>query len=117
MNQSVELMVSKIEELIGAVGGKIEEYYPYVVRQCIVEGIINLATIAIGSIFLYIGLKLGQRANWDENSWHWVACCIAGGVILFFSLMIFFMRGLPQLINPHYCAVKDILEMGRGLIK
>ena len=68
MEQSVQLIVSKIEELIVATGGKVQIFYPYVVKQQIIYGLVILGELIISIILLSVGLKIGTKCKWEGES-------------------------------------------------
>ena len=105
MEQLVKLVVSKIEELIGVVGGKIEAYYPYVVKQQVTKGVSLLVFMALLSIVLVFCVKLEKKNSHYKGLW------VGAAIFLFIAIIMFVFEGFPRLINPHFYAVKDILEM------
>ena len=114
MEKSVELIVSKIEELIQAVGGGIKIYYPYVVRQQIIEGLSWLLGMIMCSIILWCGTKILIQPTSPDKEWKDIigGALILIGIIIFFLLLITFLTdGIGRLLNPHYFAVRDILSM------
>ncbi len=120
MEGTVALILNKLEELIVAVGGKIEVFYPYVVKQVIIEGVLQLVGLLVSIGMLVLGLYLGSKNEWsDSNSISMMGFLLSiiggiGAVVLFTFL---WAGGLLQLINPHYYAVQRILEIGQGLLK
>lgn len=119
MNESIQLIVSKIEELIVAVGGRVQSYYPYVVKQQIIQGIISIMLLVVSIIFLIIGLTLGHKIKWEETHFHFgeaIVLTIIGGVGTFIFFVYAFVEGIPRLLNTHYFAVQKVIEIGSQLI-
>jgi len=120
MEGTAMLILNKLEELIVAVGGKIEAFYPYVVRQVIVEGVLYLVGLLMSIVVLLSGIHLGNKSEWDGDSFQgnagFVLIFIGGFATLFSSIMTLSL-GLSRMINPHYYAVQRILEIGQGLLK
>lgn len=121
MSESVQLIVTKIEELIIATGGKIQAYYPYVVKQQIIGAVANLIALLLSIGLVFLGIGLVRRV--DDWSGPQVKSVIAlllsvfGIFLLSLTLVQFSTEGIGQLLNPHYFAVQDILKMGSDLIK
>ena len=114
MNESVELIVAKIEELIIATGGKIEAYYPYVVREMIIGAVLPIIGMFIAIPLLIKGIREGERKNWEDGAYF--GFVIAGGIGSVLSVLTSFAY-FSQLLNPHYHAVQRIIEMGSNLVK
>jgi len=120
MEGTAALILNKLEELIVAVGGKIEVFYPYVVRQVIIEGILYLGVPLIAISILIMGINLGNRSEWDSDSLCGISgsmLAIVGGIATFVTSIMLLSEGLPRIINPHYYAVQRILEMGQSLLR
>ena len=119
MNQSVQLIVSKIEELIVAVGGKVEAFYPYVVRQVVGEGVLYLVGLVISIIVLVLGIRMGIKGEWEDcaQGISGLVLTVMGSITTIVLLMAVMCEGILQIINPHYYAIQRILEIGQGLLK
>ena len=119
MEQSVSLIIAKIEELILAAGGGVRVYYPYVVRQVILEPLLSLIGFVMASIVCAIGFKTGCKNKWDDNTvigFVAVVTVFIGAIGMLVGL-VGFLFSLSQLLNPHYHAVERIISMGTSLIK
>ena len=115
MESTIQLIVSKMEELIQATGGKIEIFYPYVVKQIMTEGIICVGSLIMSIILCRVVLWLYKKY---PNILDIMEGLLVFSVILIIiCILLSICIGLPQLINPHYYAVKRILELGSGLLK
>lgn len=118
---SVALILTKLDELIRAVGGKIETFYPYVVRQVVIIGAIQIFFFVLSIVCLSIGLPLClNKKNWecsDPNGYGILGMCLAaiGGIVLLVSLINFAIDGI-YFLNPNYFAVRNILEIGKNLL-
>ena len=114
MQESIGLIIAKIEELIIATGGGVKVFYPYVVREMILTGVIPLITLCVSIPLVIFGIKEGEKVTGKEG-W-WLGALIPGLLGILYSLLGFFIN-LSCLLNPHYHAVQRILEMGSSLIK
>ena len=122
METSIQLIVSKIEELIIASGGKIQAFYPYVVKQQMIIGATWLVGIVLTVIFASLGIRWVVWGKWDcdepadaKTVIGIVFCFLA--VVGMLVVLISCTEGLGRLINPHYWAVQAIFDMGGKLIK
>jgi len=118
--ESVALVVSKVEELIRAAGGKVEAFYPYLVRQALIAGYFSLfgmclAMICILSIFAVL---LSGKSTYDERysaftGWGFTA--IGFGVIAFISLLCATGGSVTFLavFNPNFYAVKLLMGLAK----
>ena len=66
-----------------------------------------------------VGLKIGFKSDWsDKKASISIPLSIIGGIGTFISLICFLTEGaIFKLLNPHYYAVKAIIEMGSRLIR
>ena len=119
MEQSVSLILEKLDQLIVAVGGSVEAFYPYVVKQQIIWGVTTII-LTIFSLFLAgVGFYCGHKANWEETplgAFGFIATLV-GGLLFVVGFGTLWAYGIGQLLNPNYYAVKNILEIGETLIK
>lgn len=125
MEGTIQLIIGKIEELIRVAGGKVELFYPYVLRQQYVVAIKMFMCMVISLFIALIGIKWGLK----EGKWNkWgeaedlktrigVIFLSVGGSLLVIFTFAFVYDFLPRLLNPHFYAVKDLLELGKTLIK
>lgn len=118
---NVQLIVTKIEELIKAAGGKIEGFYPYVVKQAIIAGWVNLIGLCFSLVCWVVffirmtSSKPKVDGNNDCPNREGVLCIVWGVLGLFSSLASTFNSiNLLALFNPNFYAVKILLNMVRG---
>ena len=119
MDASIGLIVSKIEELIIATGGKIQAFYPYVLRQQYIYGFLQLGIWLLSILAIVYGLITSTKHYWDNSDKSNIGelFLIWGGIIFIITLIFLITDGLGRLLNPHYFAVQDLIELGSKLIK
>lgn len=103
------------EELIVVCGGKVQAFYPYVMRQQWLEGITSLGVFMISVIIFIIGLKL-ETENDCQPILKWFLIGI-GGFMGLVSFLYLWLEGFLKLFNPNFYAVQAIIEIGSKLIK
>jgi len=122
MNESVGLIVAKIEQLIVATQGKVEAFYPIVRKQIVMEGYMSLFSLVLFLVFLLVAiLKCFKKGNWDSSgdptTPYAVVWAIIGVICVVGSTVSFLTFNPMKILNPDYYAVKTILELGQSLIK
>jgi len=120
---SVGLILGKLDELIKATAGQVTAYYPYVVRQQIIEGITSVVFLLIGILLFGTGVLSINEKNWNQEgnptrplAIVFLVIGIIGFVFTLVGIIDASGGGLTKLFNPNYYAVKDIIEIGKGLI-
>jgi hypothetical protein len=124
METSVALIVSKIEQLIVAVGGKVEAFYPIVKKQVIIEG--WMALIGLCASLLLVIFNFGKcfaKGSWDEDGSPKDAVVMVSAALLIVgaaSSIVFLIvntQYVLAILNPDYYAVQRIVELGKGIVK
>ncbi|OGC77241.1 hypothetical protein A2619_04470 [candidate division WWE3 bacterium RIFOXYD1_FULL_39_9] len=117
----VELVTNYLDKIAEKIGVTVEQVWPWLVKQQIVEAysalilfgffiILTLITIA----FLFIGDKY-KLFDWDEGNkyvYFFSILCIASLIGLIAS-GIATISEVPDLFNPEYQALKDLIRMAR----
>ena len=118
MNESVSLIVIKIEELIRVCAGQVQAFYPIVLRQQIIQAIIPMVILPIALFLTPLLIKFSKKVDWENDN---VYCplVILFGVILTVGIIygtIGTLMGIGMLLNPNYYAVQDLFNIGSRLI-
>ena len=118
MNESVGLIVTKIEELIRACAGQVTAFYPIVKQQQIIQAIMPMIILPISILMIPIVLKLEKKADWNGGN---VYCFLTIIIGIFTALGLMWgiigsVSGISTLLNPDYYAVQDLFNLGKTLI-
>ena len=121
INESVGLIVDKLGELIKACGGEIRTYYPYVFKQQIIMGWVEvIALIFLPFVYWGIFTLWGKDCISDSGNptLKGVIAIVLSLFGLVYTLMVLFsVEIIFALFNPHYYAVQKIIELGKSLLK
>ena len=102
-----------IKELASALKVPAEHVYQILVKQQVVEGIVNLIVVII-LLLLTTGLSFWAYKAFDEDSEAQFAAALISllivGILFIIFTVTFFSEGLPHWLNPEYGALKEILE-------
>lgn len=118
----MEKMVDKWLEVVAEkLGLGIEHFWPIIVRQQVIEGLITIAFFFVCvTIFLWLMRKvLILREKWDPNNPKWTEeetkyfiCSIFAATffILSFAVIVSIIadNAITHIINPEYHAIMDI---------
>jgi len=104
MQESVKLVLDKVELLCQTLGMKATEFFPYAVKQQILQG---WMFVLIGIISVISGVILYKKGK-DTSDASPIFIMLYG--IGFISLLSFGV-GITRVLNPEYSAVMGILEM------
>ena len=119
MEKSVELILAKLDELIVSAGGQISGFYPYVMKQQFIIGLTLLLTFLVLGVFTIISTVV-IRKKWQliyaKDLEPVIMVPIISGISSGFLLVAFLVQGLGRFINPHYFAVRTIVEMAQNIL-
>ena len=111
--ETVQLVLGKLDGVIKSVGGKLGEFYPYAVRQQTVEGMIFvLATVLVVSILvagIIWTIKHWEKLTDDDMEGVALGVITFLGIVSFVLTIISMSDGIPRLLNPHFYAVENLL--------
>lgn len=135
-DSSVQLVMSKLEQFCSGLGMKVEQFFPYLIKQQEVifyMGLVQtMMTIVLSLICIFLFYKAlkgamnsGHHFNPEKHGSDAVASVImivtgvAGIIFLVASiiLIIDFPSLLSRLLNPEFYAVRQAMEMAGNLFK
>jgi hypothetical protein len=116
--ESVVLVVSKLEELIVGVGGKIEAVYPYLVKQALIAGYLSLFGICLGVVFILSALTIlfSNKPKFQDDYPTGYGVAIMGFVFMGLVFLIASTVGnitFIAIFNPDFYAIKLLMGMLR----
>ena len=94
-------------------------YYPYVVRQQVLTGITEITCICLSILmFFCLGKYCLSKSNGNMDSGYTFTGMLVNGlaIIALIIATLTFSTLISQIINPHYYAVKEVIEIGSKLI-
>ena len=109
-------VLAKIDALAAKIGITVEQIWPWMIRQQYVEAIyysvLAILGIIVSSIILITTIKYWEKifANDCEVG------CVVGNVLFIgftFVLVIMAIVAIPNIFNPEYWALKDLIRMIR----
>ena len=115
----VEMVLVKLEELVIAAGGQLQNFYPCAVRQQFILGAIAGVSFLALLLITIISAKL-VRKHWDylyKKDMEWlIAVPINTGIASLITSIVFIVEGIPRLLNSHFYAVQEIINMAKNLL-
>ncbi len=108
--ENTTIIAEKLEELIAAAGSKVEQAWPYLMKQAYVEGWcwigVTVFVLCIAAIMLVLAIK--ETGDMEEFTGPaGVAALIIGGFMGLGAIL----AGIPHLLNPEYYAIQDLLNI------
>lgn len=122
MDKSIILILEKFDQLLLVAGAKIQGFYPYVLQQQYIIAWIGIGAVITSGIVLAGCILYASKKgdNFDPNKGFLDVASIVIGftavIICIVAVAIVICDGVPRLINPHYYAVKEVLDMVRTAI-
>jgi len=111
--ETIDYAILKLGELGDALTPTAQKGWDILVRQHIIMGIVPWACFLFFGCALYFlqkGLKkqLGSDVSIEDNP-AWLILTILFGVGVIGTFMYGVIDGLPQMLNPEYYAIKELL--------
>lgn len=108
MDESVKLIVEKLEQLAVALQINISEIFPYFVLKARIGAILVSILFPVGTFILYRLTKKALADEWEEIG---VTILIIGTIILGIITMFVLAYDAPTIFIPEPQAIKDIMEL------
>ena len=108
MDESVKLIIEKLEHLAIALQINVAEIFPYFVLKARIQALLSSILFPIGTIILFRVTKKGINDDWDEMGIGLLGFCTAGVAI--FTLFIL-SYDLVTVFVPEPQAIKDIMNL------
>lgn len=118
MDEAAKLAIEKLEALARAVGVRVDEFYPYVVKNVLLDAIettLVCAAVLVASLLCVRGLIGWYRSDGfdfgqEECGVPFCFGVAAVGVAVLASSIVI-LCSISELVNPEYYAIKDIVQM------
>jgi len=115
MNETITILVNKVDELVRLAGGKIEGFFPYaVVQQGLIGWICILWTVAC-VIIVGVCVLIVMRGFKADDPDVYMTGTIFGIIFILVGVTIFSF-GFTRIINTEYHAVRCVIDMLSGLV-
>lgn len=116
-NEGVQLIVTKLEELIRVAGGTVENLYPYAIKQAMMAGYLSLFGIIIAIVLFIIMFKIlsSSQPKYSDGGYptpQGVGMVVVG-VVGLFTLIISTLGNITvlALFNPEFYAVRLLMNL------
>jgi len=113
---SVSLILSKLEEVVKAAGGKVEAFYPYLVKQALLVGYLCAVGIGIAIVSLIVGIYFAVK-SYDKMKDYVVPGYVAVAMVCGFIFLISIIASTSgpisflAIFNPEYYATKLLFNI------
>jgi len=112
MNDSVELVINKLEQLAVALRIGVEQIYPYFVERVVVEAAVGTLIIILGlGMTWYLVIQSSIRAKKSGEDSFEINFPLFLGAIVSVFLGIGLMHEIPNLLSPEVVAMERIINM------
>jgi len=119
--KSVELILSKLDQLANKLGVTVEQIWPWLVKQQYIDAVFSTGVFVVVSILFYRMSKFVAH-HWNPESGDlysiyredhgatWVIGLLAVAVILICCFVDTYCN-IPGILNPEYGALRDLMSM------
>ena len=114
LTEPTKLVLDKLDEVVALMGGKIGAFYPYVLRDVYVKGVLYgigcLLCLAV-SVCSFNYLKRMDKPADSDDATQFIAGLVAVAALVLG--LVCGVHSFKYLINPHFWAVREIISMIR----
>lgn len=114
-NESVALVVNKLESLAQSIGVGVQEMFPYFVRQQYIDSLSSIIPFILLLITLPLFAYFQRRTDWTKSD------TLDQGLTMIFGMLsvvltgatLITIDGLLKFLNPEYHAIREIIRLIR----
>lgn len=116
-NESVALVVNKLEALSLSIGVGVKEMFPYFVKQQYIDSLSALLPLILLIIVLPLFVHFYKKTDWSSHldNFNQPLTLIFGmlSIIFIIGTLVVMENDLLKFLNPEYHAIREIISLIR----
>lgn len=114
-NESVALVVNKLESLAQSIGVGVQEIFPYFVRQQYIDSLSSIIPFILLIITLPLFIYFQRKADWSARESVDQGLTMAFGMlsVILTIVTLVSVDHLLKFLNPEYHAIREIIRLIR----